>query len=612
MSLDNLDGSKYLDALLRLPEMWSAAVSPDGQWVAWTWAGLAPTMEVYLAHTAGNQPPVRLTVSDQNTWLVSWLADSSGVIVAQDENGNERAQLFRVLITQPAVMEALTQPQPSYYIRGGQLHPNGHWLVYSANVDESGAEIESAWIYRHDLVTGERVPLACPHRATSFSPQLNTQGTHVLYTRKDLHPSGSQLWLVGIDGADDHEIVNVGAQYKVTGVWCPDGQSILVHADNRTHFRIGIWSLDASQTRWLIDDPARNIEQIAFPRSSSHALIFDVQHTRPRASLLDVRTGLEQKWPDDPQATLIPVAPVGDGVWVAQRYSSRQIRDLVRIDNKGGIQSLTRVWEQTDLTPDDLSAAEDFRWRSDDGLAIQGWLYRARGEARGTIIYVHGGPTWHYEDWVDAQIQFFVTQGFHVLAPNYRGSTGFSRTYCEAIKEDGWGGREQDDIRAGIEALIAAGVAVPGRIGITGTSYGGYSAWCAITRLPTRLIAAAAPICGMTDLVIDYETTRPDLRAYSAEMMGGTPSEVPERYHLRSPIHFVSHIRGHLLIVQGEQDPNVTPENVTAVRTALDAVDIAYELLTFADEGHGIERRPNQKTLLLRLADFFTQAFQQP
>ncbi len=100
-------------------------------------------------------------------------------------------------------------------------------------------------------------------------------------------------------------------------------------------------------------------------------------------------------------------------------------------------------------------------------------------------------------------------------------------TFREAIKQDGWGGREQEDIRAGIKALIAAGIAEPGKVGVTGTSYGGYSAWCAITRFPPELVAAAAPICGMTDLVVDYETTRPDLRPYSEEMMGGSPDRGP-------------------------------------------------------------------------------------
>ncbi len=165
-------------------------------------------------------------------------------------------------------------------------------------------------------------------------------------------------------------------------------------------------------------------------------------------------------------------------------------------------------------------------------------------------------------------------------------------------------------MRTGIEALIEAGVARPGRVGVSGTSYGGYSAWWAITHWSTDLVAAAVPICGMTDLVVDYYATRPDLRPYSEEMLGGSPEEAPERYRERSPVNFVENIRGELLIVQGLRDPNVTPENVRVVAQALERQGISYELLTFEDEGHGISRPENLKVLYPRLADFFERAFE--
>src|SRR5207244_3988563 len=157
-----------------------------------------------------------------------------------------------------------------------------------------------------------------------------------------------------------------------------------------------------------------------------------------------------------------------------------------------------------------------------DGKEICGWLYRA-GKPRGTVVHVHGGPTGHSEDDLDIEIQYLVSQGFNVLDPNYRGSTGYGLPFQESIKEDGWGGREQQDIKAGIQALFDAGIAHGGKVGMTGTSYGGYSSWYAITHWSPVMVAAAAPICGMTDLVVDYETTRPDLRPYSEEMMGGSP-----------------------------------------------------------------------------------------
>jgi dipeptidyl aminopeptidase/acylaminoacyl peptidase len=114
----------------------------------------------------------------------------------------------------------------------------------------------------------------------------------------------------------------------------------------------------------------------------------------------------------------------------------------------------------------------------------------------------------------------------------------------------------------------------------------------------------------MTDLTVDYETTRPDLRIYSEEMIGGRPDQVPERYRERSPIYFVSNIKGQLLIVQGLHDPNVTPENVRVVTGALQQAGVEYQLLTFEDEGHGVGRPMNQRMLYARLAAFFGDAFE--
>jgi dipeptidyl aminopeptidase/acylaminoacyl peptidase len=279
--------------------------------------------------------------------------------------------------------------------------------------------------------------------------------------------------------------------------------------------------------------------------------------------------------------------------------SARAADDLV---------SLTRVWQRTTLPRELLTPAEDFHWSAPDGLNIQGWLYHAQPNTRRAVLFVHGGPTFHSEDRLNPIIQYLCASGFNVLDVNYRGSTGFGLRFQDAIKVDGWGGREQSDLASGAEALIRSGLAAPGGIGVMGTSYGGYSAWFLVTHYPRELIAAAVPICGMTDLMVDYETTRPDLRPYSEEMMGGTPEQAPQRYYERSPIHFVQNIRARLLIVQGAQDPNVTPENVRQVVTRLDAHHIPFELLVFDDEGHGIHRPANQERLYARIAEFFGEA----
>ncbi len=611
MKETNAHSLSFLEALLSLPAMYGAQVARDGKWVAWTWFRAGPAADVYVAPTDGSRPPIRLTDSTENTYLVSWTPDSRGVIVEQDRGGDERARLFLVEITSPCKMLALTEEDPQFFIRGGELHRSGRWLVYGANHDvERGKEIEPTWIYRHDLKNGNRVVLARPQKAGYSVPRLQPQGEYVLYPRNDLHPSGVQFWLVEIEGKEDREILNFGRERKVEASWFPGGDRVLFLAEGDRYRRLGIWKLKDGSIRWLIDDPERNIEIAFVPFASDRVVVVEIKEARLRPSLLNWNDGIET--PLETRGNLVPLAPVGDGYWIGEYYSSRHPQDIVVFPleepRPERFKSLARVWERTMLKPEDLREAENFHWCSSDGLSIQGWLYRARGQARGTIVYVHGGPTSHSEDRINLTIQFLVHEGFNVLDPNYRGSTGFGLDFQESIKEQGFGGKEQEDIRRGIEALLEAGIAEPGKVGITGTSYGGYSSWWAITHFPPEIIKAAAPICGMTDLVVDYETTRPDLRTYSEEMMGGSPVRAPERYRERSPVHFLRNIRGRLLVVQGQRDPNVTPENVRAVKGGLDEAGIPYELLEFADEGHGVSKPKNQKILLERLSSFFQRA----
>ncbi len=600
---------RHLEALLSVPVLSAPVVSPDGRWVAWSWSRFGPAADVFAAPTDGSAL-VRLTETADDTLVVSWTPDSRAVVVEQDRDGDERMRLFRVSLEEPGVMEPLTGASPNYYVRGGQVHRDGRWLIYGANLDaESGEEIEGTWIYRHDLTTGERKALARPEKGNYYAPQLNLPGDTVLYHRNDLDPAGLQVWLVDVEGRDEREILNFGPRAKTYASWFPDGRRVLFMVEAGSHRRLGVWEDGA--VRWLLDDPQRDIEYAFVPPNGGPVVVAEVERARIRATLLDPESGAEKR-PSSASGSLIPLAPADGENWVGLHYSARHPLDLVRFDPTGTGEaptSLTGLWERVPLKPESLVTAEDFSWRSVDGLKVQGWLYRAPERSVGTVVLIHGGPTSCAEDRFNAEIQYLISRGFDVLTPNYRGSTGFGLEFQESIKEDGWGGREQEDIRCGIEALIEAGVAEPGCVGITGTSYGGYSAWWAITHFEPDLVAAAAPVCGMTDLVVDYYATRPDLRPYSEEMMGGSPEEVPERYRERSPIHFVENIRGRVLIVQGLQDPNVTPDNVHAVTKVLDKLEIPYELLTFEDEGHGIARPENLKLLYQHLADFFDAAF---
>jgi dipeptidyl aminopeptidase/acylaminoacyl peptidase len=607
-----LQQDNRLDALLSIPALFGAMVSPEGAWVAWSWSRLGPAADVFAARTDGSRAPLRLTqTAEGDTEVVSWTPDGKSVLVSQDNDGDERVRLFRIRLAEPGVMEPLTQANPNYYIRGGQLHPNGRWLVYAANLDaQSGEETETDRLYRHDLKTGERKVLAALEKGNIPLPELNRTGTHVLYSRNDLDPAGQQTWLVDIEGNEDREILNFGPKVKVSASWLHDGRRVLFVVEAGSYRKLGVW--DEGSVRWLVDGPGRSIEEAFSPPNGGPAVVVGVEQARTRASLLDVEVGTEAPL-EHTNGNLVPLAPVGVGRWVCTYYDARHPVDLVRFgEDDAEPSSITDLRQRVPTDLPRLVAAEDFRWQSVDGLEVQGWLYRAAIESVGTIVLIHGGPTSRAEDRFNAQIQYFVSRGFDVLAPNYRGSTGFGLPFQESIKKDGWGGREQEDIRCGIEALMKAGIAKSGRVGVTGTSYGGYSAWWAITHFSPQTVAAAAPICGMTDLVVDYNATRPDLRPYSEEMMGGSPENVPDIYRERSPIEFIRDIRSELLIVQGLKDPNVTPDNVHAVSEVLHREKIPYELLTFEDEGHGIARPENLRILYPRIADFFQRTFDKP
>ncbi|MBI4577921.1 MAG: S9 family peptidase [Planctomycetes bacterium] len=604
-----------LEALLALPLLDGAQVSPDARHVAWTWYGAGPAARVYSVPTDGSRDPIRLSEGPAAVRLESWAPDGASVVVRAELQGDERAQLFRIHLDRPREMVPLTGERPNHFLRGGDLHPNDRWLIYGANFDAaSGSPIEPTWVYRHDLVSGERRVLARTERPGNPAPELSPTGRHVLYHRNDRHPAGRQLWVVRIDGRGDRTAVDLGDTAKVRGGWLPDGRGAIFVAESEGRRRVGLWWLAGGAITWLVDGPGREVEEAYVAPRSGAAVVVELREARAHVSLVDLAGGGERYLPRMPEGNWRPLAPAPDGRWVALKAAAREPTDLVlcRLDGPAGRdRSLTRVRRHWGLSGSEaLSPAEDFRWRSVDGLPIQGWLHRARGAAVGTVVLVHGGPTRHADEELDPRVQFLCARGFHVLRPNYRGSTGFGLAFRDSIKQAGWGGREQDDIVAGIRALLDAGVARPGRVGVTGTSYGGYSAWCLAVRCPPELVAAAAPICGMTDLALDYRTTRPDLRRYSEEMMGGNPEEVPERYRDRSPVHRVAGIRCRLLIVQGLQDPNVTSENVRAVTEALDHAGVPYELLVFPDEGHGIQRRRNRRVLFLRLAAFFRGAFQ--
>ncbi len=171
----------FLHQLMTLPTVLDARLSPDKRWVAFTWYRRHENVDIFLVPSDGSQAPIALTHTPESTELASWTPDSRAVIVSEDHDGDEFARLYKIDIDRPLVMQPLTEDRPPYFLHGGMLHPDGKSLFYSANYDFTASKvIDPSWVYRHDLLTGERRAIACPEIPNWLVPELNCSGTHLI------------------------------------------------------------------------------------------------------------------------------------------------------------------------------------------------------------------------------------------------------------------------------------------------------------------------------------------------------------------------------------------------------------------------------------------------
>ncbi len=583
-----------------LPQMSHVHASADGVWAFWCWAGVTETEEVWCTRTDGSTQPERLTQGADHFAIRDVSADGARLILAQSRHASEHDHLFLLDRAAGNRLIQLTPEQSSHYLYGGIFTPDGSGVIFIADHDyERSVTTAGGWVWHQELTTGLRTCLARSDTPFETGPRLSPNGQHLLWHRHEAAQGATQLWVMDVTGENLREVLNLGPTNVARGDWVSDDQIAFV-ADVDRHDRLALLTLSTGAINWLAAEPDLYPHDIV----AGHGTFACIVH---RLSQTCAVTGPAVVPLPNPtlRRSLLPHAALPDGGWLAEAYDASGPHQLVRISPDGTANVLTPLPD----SPRTYQNPTDHRWTAPDGRAMQGWLYRPDGPSKGLICYVHGGPTWHSEDWVNPRIGFWVQRGYTVLDPNYRGSTGFGHAHREAVKDDGWGGAEQADIRAGIESLIAAGLAQAGRIAVAGNSYGGFSSWFAITR-HADLVNAAIPMCGMYRLDIDYHATEmPHGRAYSEEMMGGTPAQFPEKYANASPGNFIHQIKGAVMIVHGLADSNVGPENThTAVRE-LTAAGIPHDLLLFDTEGHGVFRRSNVETYLARTATFLARAF---
>ncbi|MDQ2066327.1 prolyl oligopeptidase family serine peptidase [Xinfangfangia sp. CPCC 101601] len=584
-----------------LPQMTNIHASGDGKWAFWCWAGLSETENVWCVPLDGSAPPQQLTQGTDHYQIRDVSSNGNQLILAQSRFGSDQDQLL-LLDRRLNHLQPLTPAQDRHYLTGGSFTRDETGIIFAADFDYETDEVtQGCCIWWQDIRTGTRSCLGRSDGPLGVGPKFSPSRELILWHRHDRAPGGSQLWVMTAAGAGHSEVLNLGPTNNARGTWIDDDR-IAVVADVEGQDRLGILTLSSGEMEWIAAEPA------LFPHdclAGTGAAFLCIHHeqSHTRAALVQGRS-IAPLPNRSGRRSLLPHAALPNGGWLAEAYDADAPHELVAVAADGSCRVIARA-------PNPAAhagiAPEDFRWTAADSRPMQGWLYRPKGTPRGLIGYIHGGPTWHSEDWMNPKIQFWLASGFAVLDPNYRGSTGFGFAHREAVKDDGWGGREQTDIRAGLEAARATGI--PGPVALAGNSYGGFSSWYAITRF-ADLVTAAIPMCGMYRLDIDYHATEmPHGKAYSEEMMGGTPEELPEKYDNASPGRFIEDIRGHVMIVHGLADTNVGPENTHVAVRELTEAGIPHEVLLYDNEGHGVFRRSNVEDYLRRSEDFLSKAF---
>jgi dipeptidyl aminopeptidase/acylaminoacyl peptidase len=248
---------------------------------------------------------------------------------------------------------------------------------------------------------------------------------------------------------------------------------------------------------------------------------------------------------------------------------------------------------------------EVISWTATDGNTVHGRIYRPSDATGPTpmIVSAHGGPTDQNIVTFNPRFVHWLGQGWSILVPDYRGSTGWGRMYTTAMRGR-WGEIDVTDCADGVNHAIAQGWADPARIVMLGGSAGGLTALHLLARFGD-LFAGGIVLYPVTDLDALDETTHRYEKYYNATLVG---TRTDALYAERSPITQVSLITKPLLILHGDSDPVVGVDQSRAVADQLTALGRDVELVVYEGEGHGW-RKPETRIDEINRIDTFLARF---
>ncbi|WBQ11732.1 S9 family peptidase [Hyphomonadaceae bacterium BL14] len=622
-----------IEDLFQIRQAGSAVISPDGQSVAYTVtvprdvpngaSDGVPHVELHIA--TGPEQNRAYVAGEGRISAIAWTPDGQGVTFLANRAGDSATALYRIDI---AGGEAQRIYAHSQAIRSYAIAPDGTTLFFvaqdrpdpmrarlsdrgfRANVFEEQQVFSHVW--RADLSDREA-------DATRFD--LPGHATQVV-----LSPDGS---LLAVDLAptalvDDNlmsrrwHVVNArtGAVISSAQTLSKLGSAAFSPDNARLAFLAGVDRADPTAGTLHIADVRTGAMEIIDRDAEQHLYGFAWQDDRTVLTLAHTGTtsALVQYGVDgEAQAR----TPFEGGILRAidLHRDSGAIAAVVDAPTHPREVFAARPGEAfarwTDHNPQLASIAwgvqRTVEWDARDGERVEGVLITPQGRApRGgwpLIMTVHGGPEAHDSDgWLNNYSRFghiAAGEGFAILFPNYRGSTGRGERFMKLDHLDPPGDEFWDIVDA-IAPLAQEGLIDPDRVGITGGSYGGFaSAWGAT--IATEHFAAAAPFVALTDLVSFFGTTEIPVEMIDVHFME-YPWENFDLYVDKSPIRHAQGSRTPTLILHGEADTRVdTTQSFILYRFLQLAGDAPVRLVTYPGEGHGNARAAAQYDYALRV-----------
>jgi dipeptidyl aminopeptidase/acylaminoacyl peptidase len=581
----------------------TVAMSPSGNHVAYS-SNASGQFNLYVRPVDGGQARQLTSFTGRSVRQVAWCEGGAGLVFTADHAGDEQRQVYRVAADGSGLRQLTKNGQWTLAYQNA-VSADGRYVLATAN--DRDPEVPDVLLGDLEAETWERY--RTPPGAVAFPMGISPDQTMLLSGAVTSNTACQCLVALADDPTRQAVPVTnkLPGTYFYPGPWIADGR-FYASATLDRDFRALVCCTPDGERMEVIDAPDWDVEDEMAGSADGRTVAWLVNRDG-RAVLRAQRDGAALSVPELPAGVVSALSLSADGLRIALLLNAAdRPGEIVTVDLTGGtVQYLTDT-RPAAVQSEAAAVPEAVTFRSADGTAIPGLLYRPAGAGRHPVLmHIHGGPTMQARPAYDALIQCLLARGIGVVAPNVRGSSGYGQAWQERIYQD-WGGIDLADFEAAARYLQSVDWVDPARMAVYGRSYGGFAALSCLSRLPD-LWAAGVSVCGPSDLITLARACPPTWRP-NIDRVLGNPDRDADRLRQRSPLTYASQIKAPLLIIQGRQDPRVPETTSAQIAAALrdNGTEVCYQV--YDDEGHTFTNRDNELHAMSAAVNFLAEHLQ--